>query len=123
METGLKQEDTLSPVLFNLTLKKVVRLLKDNECGISINWNEIRPLGLADDLDIIVDSFAGTANTARVLGKPAKRAGLEINADETKTMDLIGSENDADEMEDFNYEKISGFKCLEATLSTKNDWS
>jgi hypothetical protein len=34
VDTGLKQGDTLSPLLFNLTLEKVVRELQSNEGNI-----------------------------------------------------------------------------------------
>lgn len=38
-------------------------------------------------------------------------------------MELIECEEDPNHMEDLNYEKVSDFKYLRATLSTKNDWS
>lgn len=42
VETGMKPEDALSPVLLNLALEKVVRILQDNKGDISINQDEIR---------------------------------------------------------------------------------
>jgi hypothetical protein len=39
VETGLKQGGALSPVLFNLALEKVVRILQDNEDGLLISQN------------------------------------------------------------------------------------
>jgi sorting nexin-29 len=121
--TGLKQGDALSPVLFNLALEKVVRILQTNEGGLLINQNNIRLLGFADDLDIIGESCADTANAVRVLEEAAKKIGLEINTEKTKIMELIESGEVPNEIEDLNYEKVSDFKYLGATLSTKNDWS
>jgi hypothetical protein len=93
VETGLKQGDTLSPVLFNLALEKVVRILQDNEGGLLIGQNKIR-LFFEDDLDIIGDSLANTDNAARVLEEAAKKIGLKINTGKTMIMELI--ESDAD---------------------------
>jgi len=58
-----------------------------------------------------------------VLEEAAKKIGLEINTEKTKIMELIDSRKDPNEMEDLNYKKVSDFKYLRATLSTKNDWS
>jgi len=38
-------------------------------------------------------------------------------------MELIESVEELDQMEELNYEKVSNFNYLGATLSTKNDWS
>jgi len=114
VEIGLKQVDAQSPVLFNLALEKVVKILQDNEGGLLTGQNKIRLLGFADHLDIIGDSL---------LEEAAKKIGLEINTEKTKILELIESRKDPNEMEDLIYEKVSDFKYLEATLSTKNDWA
>lgn len=41
VETGLKQGDGLSPVIFNLALENVVRILQDNEGDLLINQNKV----------------------------------------------------------------------------------
>jgi len=58
-----------------------------------------------------------------VLKEAAKKIGLEINTEKTKIMELIESGEDPNEIEDLIYEKVSDFKYLGATLSTKNDWA
>lgn len=65
VETGLKQRDTLSPVLFNLVLEKAVSVLQDNEGRLSISQNKIRILGFVDDVHIIGDSLVNTANRSQ----------------------------------------------------------
>jgi len=55
VEIGLKQGDALSPILFNLALEKVVRILQDDEGGLLHDQNKIQLFGFADDLDIIDD--------------------------------------------------------------------
>ncbi|XP_025411759.1 uncharacterized protein LOC112684436 [Sipha flava] len=103
----LKQRDTLSPILFNLALEKVVRILQDNEGGLVIGQNKIQLLGFADDLNIIGDSLADTDNAARVLEEAAKKIGIEINTEKTKIMELIESGEDPSETENLAYEKLA----------------
>jgi len=43
----------MSPVIFNLDIEKVIRILQDDEGGLLIGWNKIQPLGFGDDLDKI----------------------------------------------------------------------
>ncbi|CAI6351745.1 unnamed protein product [Macrosiphum euphorbiae] len=76
-------------------------------------------MGFADDQVICLQ----TQLTWPVLEEAAKKIGLEINTEKTKIMELIDSGKDPNEMEDLNYKKVSDFKYLGATLSTKNDWS
>lgn len=110
VETGLKQGDIISPVIFNISLEKVVRILQDNESDLLINQNKMQLLGFADDLDTIGNSLTDTANVARVLEEAVKRIGLKISAEKTKIMEIIESGKDPNELEDLNYEKVSDFK-------------
>ncbi|VVC43276.1 Reverse transcriptase domain [Cinara cedri] len=121
VDTGLKQGDSLSPLLFNLALEKVVRELQTNEGGIQVNENRIRVLGFADDLDILGESLTDVANATRILSNEAKKIGLHISDDKTKIIELLGSGENPRDTEDFMYEKVEDFKYLGATLSTKND--
>jgi hypothetical protein len=52
-ETGLKQGDALSPLLFEIILEKVVRVLQNKARGISVDEYHIKLVGFADDLNII----------------------------------------------------------------------
>jgi hypothetical protein len=61
------------------------------------------------------------ANATRVLEEAAKKIGLEITIEKTKIMELIESGEDPSETENLAYKKVSDFKYLGATLSTKND--
>lgn len=51
--TGLKQGDALSPLLFNITLEKVIRSVQGDNWGIKIDTNKINILGFANNLNII----------------------------------------------------------------------
>lgn len=50
--TGLKQGDALSPLLYNITLEKVIRSVQGDNWGIKIDTNKINILGFANNLNI-----------------------------------------------------------------------
>jgi len=52
-ETGLKQADPLSPILFNLALQKVIQSIKMVPSGIKIGNEQLNILAYADDIALI----------------------------------------------------------------------
>jgi hypothetical protein len=52
-KTGLKQCDTLSPILFNLALQKVIQSIKMVPSGIKIGREQLNILAYADDIALI----------------------------------------------------------------------
>ena len=52
-KTGLKQDDTLSPMLFNLALQKVIQSIKMVPSGIKIGKEQLNILAFADDIALI----------------------------------------------------------------------
>jgi len=52
-KTGLKQDDTLSPTLFNLALQKVIQSIKMVPSGIKIGKEQLNILAYADDIVLI----------------------------------------------------------------------
>lgn len=63
-----------------------------------------------------------TANAASVRKSGEKNRSRNIYR-ETVIMELIESGEDSNEMKGLIYDKVSSFKYLGATLSTKNDWA
>jgi len=49
----LKQGDPLSPILFNLTLQKVIRSIKMVPSGAKIGKEQLNVLAYADDIALI----------------------------------------------------------------------
>lgn len=89
VKAGLKQGDSLSPVVFDIALKKIVTILQEHDGGLFINQNKKRLVRFAYDLDIIGESFADTANADRVLEEVAKQiVGHKINSKKTNIMEL-----------------------------------
>ena len=74
-KTGLKKGDPLSPILFNLTLQKVIQSIKMVPSGINIGKEQLNIFVYADDIVLIgkneIESrklFVEVENTARKLG-------------------------------------------------------
>lgn len=88
VKAGLMQGDPLSPVVFDISLKKIVMMLQENDGGLFINQNKIRLLRFAYDLDIIGDSFADKTNADRVLEVAKQIVGHKINSKKTNRMEL-----------------------------------
>jgi hypothetical protein len=63
----LKLVNSLSPVLFDLALDKVIRKLQASEGGIQINQIRIKVLEFTDDLDIIGESLEQASNYIYIL--------------------------------------------------------
>lgn len=60
-------------------------------------------------------------NVVRLLKTEERKVGLQMNANKTKLMEFINSEENQEESEELIFEKIDDFKYLGAILSTKNN--
>jgi len=79
MKSGLKQGDSLSPILLNLALEKVVR---DTEAGHEMGLNgKTVILAYADDIIILGDTKNKIISTSESLIKSSKKMVLSINED------------------------------------------
>jgi len=66
VRTGLRQEDALSPILFNLILEKVIRETNCNN-GIVLGNSNINILAYADDIAILGDTEETVKQVCRKL--------------------------------------------------------
>jgi len=73
VETGLKQGDALSPLLFNLALEKAVRMMQVEASGIAINDHRVHVLGFADDLNILSEPLEGALGLTTDLERAAAK--------------------------------------------------
>ncbi|XP_050531445.1 uncharacterized protein LOC126900059 [Daktulosphaira vitifoliae] len=122
VSTGLKQEDSLSPTLFNLASEKAIRELQMETTGIAIGQQLIQVLGFADDLNILENSVEDTEKAVQVLERAASKLGLKINMEKTKKMELLGEEDNTS-TGSLAFKNVNEFRYLGAVLSKNKDWA
>ena len=82
INSGLKQGDAMSPVIFNMALESVIRKIPRTE---ALNLDEGNVLlAYADDIVVIGNSREGIQSTVEELIKIGKDIGLTINSGKTK---------------------------------------
>jgi hypothetical protein len=79
--TGLKQSDPLSPVLFNLSLQKVIQSIKMFPSGIKIGKKQLKILAYADDIALIGRNEIEIIKLFVKMENIARKFGLQINQD------------------------------------------
>jgi len=90
--TGLRQGDALSPVLFNITLESVMKIVMFQAKGIEIKYNQhLTAVAYVDDIILLATTNNNLKNTADILLKEGTKIGLKIN--ETKTKYMIVSKH------------------------------
>ena len=86
IEKGVRQGDTLSPILFTATLRSVFLKLKWEDKGLNINGERLSNLLFADDIVLFAQSKDELVEMARELEKASLKVGLQINASKTVAM-------------------------------------
>ncbi|VVC31227.1 OTU domain,Reverse transcriptase domain [Cinara cedri] len=121
VKSGLRQEDALSPTLFNLALEKAMREAWDGRkmevCG------ERVILAYADDIVIMGETRDEVINTASKLLKASKIIGLRVNEEKTKYLMVARRSPNIDHItvDDYIFKKVEVFKYLGVNLNSNND--
>jgi len=92
IRNGLKQGDTLSPMLFNFALEYAIRRAQVNQDGFKLNGTH-QNLAYADDVNIMVGSIHTLKENAEALVATTREIGLEVSADKTKYMVMSRDQN------------------------------
>jgi hypothetical protein len=82
IQNGLKQGDSLSPLLFKLALEYAVRKVQENQVGLKLNGT-YQCLAYADDVNLLEDNMHATKKNTGTLIDTSKEVGLEININKT----------------------------------------
>jgi len=85
IRNGLKQGDTLSPVLFSFALEYAIRRVLVNQDGLKLNSTH-QLLAYADDVNIVGGSIHTLKENVEALVAVTREIGLEVSADKTKYM-------------------------------------
>ena len=93
IRNGLKQGDSLSPLLFNFALEYAIRRVQVNQDGLKLNGTHQLLAYVDDVIRILGGSVRTVKENAETLVVATKEIGLEVNADKTKYMIMSRDQN------------------------------
>lgn len=121
-ERGLRQGDSLSCILFNIALEKVIR-----DSGLNyrntILQRSTQILAYADDIDIIGRTKKDVVEAFTALETAARDIGLAVNEEKTKFLVVSSRAHDVQPLQigNFTFEGVTQFKYLGALITSKNE--
>jgi hypothetical protein len=118
---GVRQGDSLSPILFNLMMDKVITNLP-KELGYRMGNNPINIICSADDAVLIADSKENLQALLLKFDQMAASLNMEISLNKTKS--LVISRNNIKywvKLRDTVIEQVPKFSYLGAEISAKRD--
>lgn len=121
---GLRQGDSLSTLLFNLCLEKVIRSSNTGREG-SIFTRSSQNLAFADDVDLMARNMKTLTENYTKVKNVSTEFGLVINTDKTKYMtNTKGIQmNNIIEINGDKFEKVNDFKYLGSTITPDDSTS
>lgn len=98
MQKGVKQGDSLSPLLFNIYMDKILKMCKENTPKITVGYRELHPVQLqsllyADDIIIMGNNRTNIQKILNQWDKTITQMGMEINTGKTKVMIINGKQD------------------------------
>jgi hypothetical protein len=123
IQSGQKQRDALSPLLFNFVLEYAIRKVQGIHVGLEYGTHQL--LVYADDVSLLGDSVNTIRENSETLLEASRDAGLEINAQKTKCMIMPRHQNSGQNQNirtaNESFENVAKFKYLGTTLTDQND--
>src|ERR1700744_3058784 len=124
IDTGFKQGDRLSTLLFNLALEKVARAMSINWNGTILNTSK-QLTAFADDTDLLGRGILKVQESFVEMDMEARKVGLVVSEDKTKYMVLDRSHGTRIgqnlTMNEYNFEVVQSFKYLGSIVNVAND--
>uniref|UniRef100_A0A3P9I880 ribonuclease H n=1 Tax=Oryzias latipes TaxID=8090 RepID=A0A3P9I880_ORYLA len=85
---GVRQGDTLSPVMFTAALEEIFRRM-EAEAGININGERMNNLRFADDIILFAEKEEDLSKLLNDLNKEGRKDGMKMNKKKTKIMCVV----------------------------------
>jgi len=124
IRNGLKQGDSLSPLLFNFALEYAIRRVQVNQDGLKLNGTHQLLAYVDDVIRILGGSVRTVKENAETLVVATKEIGLEVNADKTKYMIMSRDQNagrsHSMKIDNSSIERVGYFKYLGTTLTNQS---
>ena len=115
-KTGLKQDDSLSQILFSLVLQKVIRSIKMVPSGIRIGKEQLNVLAYAYDIALTGKNQIEIRKLFVEMENIARKFGLQINHEKTKYM-VVERKNSLKKnkighlkIKNYKFERVENFK-------------
>jgi hypothetical protein len=83
IQNGLKQGDTLSPLIFSFALEYAIRKVQENQVGLKL-YGTCQLLVYADDLNLLGENIDSVRKNTETLIDASKEIGIEVNTEKTK---------------------------------------
>jgi len=126
-KTGLKQGDSVSPLLFSLALQKVIQSIKVAPSSIRIGKEQLNVLAYADDIALIGKNEIEIRKLFVEMENIARKFRLQINHEKTKYM-IVERKNSLKEnkmghlkIKNYKYERVENFKYSGVILNEDNN--
>jgi hypothetical protein len=112
IQNGLKQEDALSPLLFNFTLEYAIKKAQENQVEQKLNGIH-KLLAYANAVNLLGDNIDTIKKTTEALLDASKEVGPEINLYRQQN---VGQNRDI-KIGNRSFENVFHFKYLRATVT------
>ena len=117
--TGGRQICLLSPLLFLIVIDWIGKTAYNEPHGIRWSFiSRLEDLEFADDICTLSHRFQDSQHQATRLEETAKRTGLYINSNKTKSMRINANRTDSIQINNTDLENISNFTYLGSIIST-----
>jgi uncharacterized protein (UPF0179 family) len=123
IKNTLKQDDALSPLLFNFALVYAIRRVQVSQDGLKLNGTH-QLVAYADDVNIFGGSVHAVKENIEASVAATKEIGLKVNADKTKYMVMSRERNVGRNhnirIDNSSFETVEVFKYFGTTLTNQN---
>ncbi|KAL1452545.1 hypothetical protein WDU94_006766 [Cyamophila willieti] len=118
VNTGVRQGDGISPLLFNIVLEKALKKTSQMDKGINIG-TVINLLAFADDIVLIAEKKEDLVSLAETLLNEAKKVGLNVSTEKTKYMKIGGTTQTTENIQvrDHQFNSCKEVKYLGVTIN------